>query len=47
MSNEELINVRGRQAPENTGTVYMLSAGYDGANKRAYVRLYEPEITSK
>jgi len=43
MSNEELTNVRGRQAPENTGTVYMLSAGYDGANKRAYVRLYEPE----
>jgi DNA polymerase I len=43
MSNEELTNVRGRQAPENTGTVYMLSAGYDGPNKRAYVRLYEPE----
>ena len=43
MSNEELINVRGRIAPENTGTVYMLSAGYDGANKMAYVRLYEPE----
>ncbi len=43
MSNEELTNVRGRLAPENTGTVYMLSAGYDGANKRAYVRLYEPE----
>ncbi len=43
MSNKELTNVRGRQAPENTGTVYMLSAGYDGANKRAYVRLYEPE----
>ena len=43
MSNEELTNVRGRLAPENTGTVYMLSAGYDGTNKRAYVRLYEPE----
>ena len=43
MSNEELTNVRGRLAPENTGTVYMLSAGYDGTNKRAYIRLYEPE----
>ena len=43
MSNEELTNVKGRLAPENTGTVYMLSAGYDGANKRAYIRLYEPK----
>jgi DNA polymerase I len=43
MSNEELTNIRGRLAPDNTGTVYMLSAGYDGANKKAYIRLYEPE----
>ncbi|MBT3285200.1 DNA-directed DNA polymerase I [Candidatus Bathyarchaeota archaeon] len=43
MSNEELTNIRGRLAPDNTGTVYMLSAGYDGTNKKAYIRLYEPE----
>ena len=43
MSNEEITNVRGRLAPENTGTVYMLSAGYDGPNKKAYIRLYEPQ----
>jgi DNA polymerase I len=42
MSEEEIINVKGRLAPENTGTVYLLSAGYDGTNKKAYLRLYEP-----
>ncbi len=43
MSAEEVMNVRGRLAPDNTGTVYLLSAGYDGQNRKAYVRLYEPE----
>ncbi len=42
MSDEEIVGVRGRVAPENLGTSYLLSAGYDGAQKRAYVRLYEP-----
>jgi DNA polymerase I len=42
MSAEETINVKGRLAPKNTGTVYLLSAGYDGQNKKAYLRLYEP-----
>ena len=42
MSEEEIINVKGRLAPKNTGTVYLLSAGYDGQNKKAYLRLYEP-----
>ena len=42
MSDEEIVGVRGRVAPENLGKSYLLSAGYDGAQKRAYVRLYEP-----
>jgi DNA polymerase, archaea type len=42
MSEEEIINVKGRLAPKNTGTVYLLSAGYDGQNKKAFLRLYEP-----
>ena len=42
MSNEEIVGVRGRAAPDNLGTSYLLSAGYDGQQKKAYVRLYEP-----
>jgi len=42
MSDDEIVNVRGRVAPDNLGTSYMLSAGYDGQQKKAYVRLYEP-----
>ena len=42
MSDEEIISVMGREAPGNLGTSYLLSAGYDGQRKQAYVRLYEP-----
>jgi DNA polymerase I len=42
MSDEEIIGVQGRIAPDNLGTSYLLSAGYDGQRKQAYVRLYEP-----
>jgi DNA polymerase, archaea type len=42
MSDDEIVNVRGRVAPDNLGTSYLLSAGYDGQQKKAYVRLYEP-----
>jgi DNA polymerase I len=42
MSDEEIVHVRGRVAPDNLGTSYLLSAGYDGQQKKAYVRLYEP-----
>ena len=40
---EEIIQPKGRVAPDNLGTSYLLSAGYDGALQKAYVRLYEPE----
>ena len=40
---EERIQVKGREAPPNLGRSYMLSAGYDGDRRKAYVRLYEPE----
>jgi DNA polymerase I len=43
MSNDEIINVRGRIAPDNLETSYLLSAGYDGRQKKAFVRLYEPK----
>jgi DNA polymerase, archaea type len=42
MSDEEIVNVRGRIAPNNLNNCYLLSAGYDGLQKKAYVRLYEP-----
>ncbi len=42
MSDEEIINVKGRLAPDNLDTCYLLSAGYDGQQRKAYVRLYEP-----
>ena len=40
---EEELLVKGRKAPENLPRSYLLSAGYDGDEKKAYVRLYEPE----
>jgi len=42
MSDEEIVNVRGRLAPDNLDSSYLLSAGYDGQQRKAYVRLYEP-----
>lgn len=42
-NNEESIKPKGRLAPPNLGTAYMLSAGYDGDSQKAYIRLYEPE----
>ena len=39
---EEEIRPKGRIAPENLPTSYLLSAGYDGEEQRAYLRLYEP-----
>jgi len=38
----EEIQPRGRLAPENLPTSYLLSAGYDGKMQKAYLRLYEP-----
>ena len=40
---EEIIQPKGRVAPDDLGTSILLSAGYDGALQKAYVRLYEPE----
>jgi len=34
---------RGRLAPEDMPTSYLLSAGYDGKTQKAYMRLYEPK----
>ena len=42
MSDEEIISVKGRIARDNLKTSYLLSAGYDGHRKQAFVRLYEP-----
>jgi DNA polymerase I len=33
---------RGRVAPDNLSTSYLLSAGYDGKREKAFLRLYEP-----
>ncbi|MBN1682975.1 DNA-directed DNA polymerase I [Candidatus Bathyarchaeota archaeon] len=38
----EEIKPRGRQAPNDLPTSYLLSAGYDGSKQKAYLRLYEP-----
>jgi len=43
VSREEIIGVRGRIAPDNLESSYLLSAGYDGVQKKAYVRLYNPK----
>jgi len=40
---EEIIQPKGRVAPDDLGASILLSAGYDGALQKAYVRLYEPE----
>ncbi len=39
---EEEIRPKGRMAPEDLPTSYLLSAGYDGEEQKAYLRLYEP-----
>ena len=39
----EAVQPRGRLAPENLPTSYLLSAGYDGKAEKAFLRLYEPE----
>ena len=39
---EEEIRPKGRIAPDNLPTSYLLSAGYDGMEQKAYLRLYEP-----
>ncbi|HDI52951.1 MAG TPA: hypothetical protein ENF89_02240, partial [Candidatus Bathyarchaeota archaeon] len=36
------IEVKGRIAPDNMPTCYLLSAGYDGEAEKAFLRLYEP-----
>jgi DNA polymerase I len=40
---EEIIPIKGRLAPQNLGTCFLLSAGYDGEKQKAYLRLYEPK----
>ncbi len=42
-NDQELTRPKGRLAPDNLKTSYLLSAGYDGDSQKAYVRLYEPE----
>ena len=39
----EVTAPRGRLAPENLPQSYLLSAGYDGKQEKAFLRLYEPE----
>jgi len=39
---EEEIRPKGRLASDNFPTSYLLSAGYDGEEQKAYLRLYEP-----
>ncbi|UCH56961.1 MAG: DNA-directed DNA polymerase I [Candidatus Bathyarchaeota archaeon] len=39
---EEVAAPRGRVAPENLPKSYLLSAGYDGKQEKAFLRLYEP-----
>jgi len=40
---EEVSTPRGRLAPEQLPPSYLLSAGYDGKQEKAFLRLYEPE----
>ncbi|MCW4050999.1 MAG: DNA-directed DNA polymerase I [Candidatus Bathyarchaeota archaeon] len=40
---DEAYTPKGRLAPSNLKASYLLSAGYDGDQKKAYLRLYEPE----
>ncbi len=39
----EVTAPRGRLSPENLPPSYLLSAGYDGKQEKAFLRLYEPE----
>ena len=39
----EVTTPRGRLSPENLPPSYLLSAGYDGKQEKAFLRLYEPE----
>lgn len=41
--NEEAVTPKGRLAPKNLKASYLLSAGYDGKQEKAFLRLYEPE----
>ena len=38
----EEVKPRGRLSPDDLPTSYLLSAGYDGDEQKAYLRLYEP-----
>jgi DNA polymerase I len=40
---EEVSTPRGRVAPDNLSLSYLLSAGYDGKQEKAFLRLYEPK----
>jgi len=40
---DETVKPKGRLAPDNLGRSYLLSASYDGDQRKAYMRLYEPE----
>ncbi|RLG93651.1 type B DNA-directed DNA polymerase, partial [Candidatus Bathyarchaeota archaeon] len=42
-SEEEVSAPRGRVAPDDLPPSYFLSAGYDGKQEKAFLRLYEPE----
>jgi len=39
----EVTAPRGRLSPENLPPSYLLSAGYDGKQEKAFLRLYEPK----
>ena len=39
---EEVSTPKGRLAPDDLPTSYLLSAGYDGKQEKAFLRLYEP-----
>ena len=39
---EEVATPRGRIAPDDLPTSYLLSAGYNGKAEKAFLRLYEP-----
>ena len=43
IGNEEVVVPRGRVAPADLSTSYLLSAGYDGKAEKGFLRLYEPK----
>ncbi|MGD2201009.1 MAG: DNA-directed DNA polymerase I [Candidatus Bathyarchaeota archaeon] len=43
MNDDEVSEPKGRLAPDNLSRSYLLSAGYDGKQEKAFLRLYEPE----